>query len=142
LITRRRIVISVILAGAVAVLVFGFTLVRPADQAVVYTDSAVRMLYPPKPGDVILRESRVGVTLSQDYTLAYGTTNGMAINKIGIPQDQLDVIAGLNQYFYYPAPGKEISELPVGRVCVDLQIRRVVDPNDTGRRFSWCFQTH
>ena len=141
MITRRRIVISVILAGAVAVLVFGFTLVRPTDQAVVYTDPAVKVLYP-KPGDLVLRETRVGVTLGQDFTLAYATTNGMAINKIGIPQDQLDVIAGLNQYFFYPAPGKEISELPVGRVCVDLRIRRVVDPNDAGRQFSWCFQTH
>ena len=141
MITRRRLVISFILAGAVAVLVFGFTLVRPTDQAVLYTDPAVRVLYP-KPGDLVLRETRVGATLSQADTLAYGTTNGMAINKIGVPQDQLDVIAGLNQYFFYPGAGKEITELPVGRVCVDLRIRRVVDLNDAGRPFSWCFQTH
>ncbi|MDP9073016.1 MAG: hypothetical protein M3N98_02375 [Actinomycetota bacterium] len=141
MITRRRIVISIILAAAVAVMVFGFTQVRPTNQAVLYKDPAILDLTP-KPGDLVLRETRVGVTLSQAYTLAYGSLNGMAINRIGIPQDQLDIIAGLNQYYFYPAPGKEISELPVGRVCVDLRIRRVVDVTDPGRQFSSCFQTH
>lgn len=141
MITRRRVVISLILAGCVALMGWGFTLVRPTNQPVVIKDSAVTALIPGQ-GDRVLRQAFISATLAQDYTLASETSPGFVVAGVGIPQDQLQIVPGLNQYFFYPGPGKELSELPSGRVCVTLRLRRVLVPTDAGRLFGWCFFTH
>ncbi len=141
MITRRRLVISLILAGCVALMGWGFTLVRPTNQPIVIKDSAVKALIP-APGDRVLRQAFISATLAQDYTLAYDTSPGFAVAAVGIPQDQLQIVPGLNQYFFYPGPGKELTELPSGRVCVSLRLKRVLIPTDPGRPFGWCFFTH
>ena len=143
MITTRRAVISIILAGCAALMVWGFTLVRPAKTPVVFRNSAVKAVSP-APGDLVLRQSSLSVTLAPGYTLAYDTAEGFSVSSggetVGIPQDELQIVG--NQYVFLPAPGRQYSELPVGRVCAVAQIRMGTDPADPGSPFSWCFQTH
>jgi hypothetical protein len=139
-ITGRRVLISLLLAGAVAILVWGLTGVRPTSTQIIYKDPAV-VSTEPVPGAQALRQERVGVTLTAGFTLAQSTASGLSINRTGIPQDQIEVEPGLNKYFYYPAPGKEVAALPPGRNCATAMIRRVTDPTDTGHPFSWCFNS-
>jgi hypothetical protein len=138
LITVRRVVISVIVAGAVAALVFGFSLSRSPAKAPVYTDPAVAELVP-KPGDHILRQDRVGATLKPNFTLAQDNSPGFVVDQTGIPQDEIEVIPGLNQYFFTPGSGKELSQLPSGRVCVALHIKSLGAPDSQSHSFNWCF---
>jgi hypothetical protein len=140
-ITPRRIIISIVLAGCVVLLVWGLSQTRSATAPVLYNDPAIVSLEP-MPGVLALRQERIGVTLKTPFTLAQSTTSGMSINGAGIPQDQIEVVPGLNQYFYTPGPGKEVSALPPGRNCVTIVIKRVTDPTDTGHRFGWCFNSH
>jgi hypothetical protein len=140
-ITPRRVVISIVLAGCLVLLVWGLDQTRSATAPVIYTDPAVVALEP-MPGVLALRQERIGVTLTSAFTLAQATTSGIAINGTGIPQDQIEVVPGLNQYFFTPGPGKDVSALPPGRNCVTIVIKRVTDPTDTGHRFGWCFNSH
>lgn len=140
MITPRRVIISVLLAACAVGLAYGASLGRPDNKPITYSDPAIKSLTP-QPGDLALRQARVGVTLATPYTLAQQSSSGMSINGQGIPQDQIEVIPGLNQYFYTPGPGKEVSSLPPGRNCAQLIIKRVIDPTDQGHPFSWCFQS-
>jgi hypothetical protein len=144
-ITVRRAVISVILAACAALMVVGFTQVRPTKTPLIFKNSAV-VRVAPEPGDLVLRQSMVTITLAQGYTLAYENEQGFEIgvngSSVGIPQDELQILPGQNQYSFSPGPGRQFAELPVGRVCVTSIIRRAVAVADPGQKFSWCFQTH
>jgi hypothetical protein len=138
LINRRRIVISLLLAACAVGLVYGASIGRPDTKPITYTDPAIVSLTP-APNEAAPRQARIGATLATAYTLAQQNVDGFSINGQGIPEDQLEVVAGLNQYFYTPGPGKEVSSLPPGRNCAELIIRRVTDLTDAGHPFSWCF---
>jgi hypothetical protein len=140
LITARRLVVSIIVAGAVAALVVGFSLSRPPAKVPVYSDPAIAQLFP-KPGDSVLRQDRVGAALRPDFTLAQDTSAGFVVNQTGIPQDQLEIIPGLNEYFFTPGSGKELSQLPSGRVCVALHLKPVGAPDSQSHSFNWCFNS-
>jgi hypothetical protein len=143
-ITRRQAVVSVILAGCAALMVFGFTQVRPTNTVANLSDHRV-VSVTPQPGTLVLRQSSVGVQLATGYTLAYDVDNGLAIgvsgSTVGIPLDELQILPGQNQFSFAPASGRQFAELPVGRVCVKVLIRRTVSLGDPGTPFSWCFQT-
>jgi hypothetical protein len=145
LITLRRTVISLVLAACLVGLGYGLSLSRSTNKPVIYSDPAVKVLTP-EPGDLALRQATIGVTLAPAFTLAQATSPGFSISTGGqvtpIPQDQLDIIPGLNQYFFTPGPGKDVTQLQPGRNCVTLHIKRADDPSDQGHSFSWCFESH
>lgn len=141
MISPRRLAISAILAGALALMVWGFTLVRPTDPPITFNNPAIHQVTP-RPGDQVLRQTRISVILNQAYTLSYENAEGFAINNIGIPQDELEIIPGLNQYVFTASPNKLLAELPPNRVCVSLLIKRMDNAPDPNERFSWCFATH
>src|SRR5207245_4741967 len=66
LVTPRRALISVVLAGCLAALVWALSLTRPGPVQPVYSDPAVHQLFP-QPGDHVLRQERVGGTLTSPY---------------------------------------------------------------------------
>jgi hypothetical protein len=138
LITPRRIVISFLLAACLVGLGYGLSLNRSPATPVIYNDPAIRSLTP-QPGTAVPRQSRIGVTLATAFTLGSTNAFGMTIQQQGIPQDQMEIIAGLKQFWYTPGSGKQITALAPGRNCVQLIIRREADQADPGRPFSWCF---
>jgi hypothetical protein len=140
LITPRRVVISVLLAACAVGLTYGASIGRSDTKPIVYTDPAISSVTP-EPNTAAPRQARIGVTLKTPYTLAQQNTSGLSINGVGIPEDEIDVVPGLNQFFYTPGPGKEVSSVPPGRNCATVMIRRVADSSDNGHPFSWCFQS-
>lgn len=141
MITGRRIVISILLAGCLALFGWSLSAARPGNTPVIYTDRAVLSLEP-QPGALAIRQERIGVTLASEFTLAQSTTSGLFVNGTGIPEDQIEVVPGLNEYFYTPGPGQEVASLPPGRNCATIVIKVATDPTDAGHRFSWCFNSH
>jgi hypothetical protein len=146
-ITRRRVVISLILAGCLTLFVWGFTRVRPATTSPTFSNRAI-VGVSPNPGNLVLRQSSVAVTLAKGFSLNYTNTEGLAIGFSGattpIPQDQLQIAPGdpgQTSYTFAPGPGRAISELPAGRVCVDLVIQQANNLAAVSSSFNWCFST-
>lgn len=136
LFNARRLAISVLLAFAIALLLFGFAGTRDSTKTPVLRDSAVEKTWP-GPGDLDLRQSRIGIDLVTGYTAE------LQVDSIAIPDDQVEKVIGLDQYFYTPGPGTETGALAPGRHCATATLRPVGASNqDPGRRFSWCFNLH
>jgi len=133
--TLRRAVISVVLAATAVALVWALSQTRSAPVQPVYGDTAVRQLVP-LPGDRVLRQQRVGVTLDAAYT------GVLQINGVEIPEDQLERVAGLNQIFFTPGQGKEVESLGPDRNCAAVVLWRYDQSRDQSRRYAWCFYAH
>lgn len=144
MITTRRVVISILLAVAVGIVIYSFTLVRPTDTPPVFKNSAVKAVSPMM-GALVLRESSVAITLAPGYQLATQSTDGLSISAggavTGVPQDQIAITPAQNQYMFLPTGGTVLTELPVGRVCAIAEIVPATAPNSSPQAFSWCFQT-
>ncbi len=147
MITRRRVVISLILASCLTLFVWSFTRVRPATTSPTFSTRAV-VGVSPDPGNLVLRQSSVAVTLAKGYSLDYTNTEGLAIAVSGsatpVPQDELQIAPGdpgQTSYTFAPGPGRAISELPAGRVCVDLVIQQTNNLAAVSTAFNWCYST-
>ncbi len=129
--TFRRVVSSVLLVVAFGGLVVAF---------IMHDDTPNPRLRPravgtvsPEPGSLQLRQTEIFVELDPAYT------GSLTINGTVIPNDQLDVIEGLNRYSFTPADGKEIDELPPGRTCAVIAFDQAVNPGADPGSFRWCF---
>jgi hypothetical protein len=134
-VTLRRVVISIVLASCAVGLVWGLSQTRSGPGPVTFADPAVRQLFP-LPDDHVLRQDRVGVTLAGPFT------GVLQVNGVEIPEDQTERVAGLNQIFYTPGPGKQVETLLPDRNCVAVVIWRFDESRDQSRRFAWCFFAH
>ena len=131
LLTRRRVVSSLLLAVAFAGIYTAFVMhddtpnpkLRPAAVTAVS----------PEPASLQLRQTEIFVELATTYRGA------LSVNGIPIPDDQLDVIDGLNRYSYTPGAGKEIDELPPGRTCAEVSFRQVTNESAEPGVYRWCF---
>ena len=134
IVTPRRIVISVLVAFAVALLVFAVNL-HHDNPPPVFTNPAVEATYP-NAGDLDLRQARIGIDLKSGYTTE------LSLDGQPIPKDQVEVVVGLDQYFYQPGPGTATGALAPGRHCVRADITNVTAPNEPQTSYAWCFQVH
>jgi hypothetical protein len=131
LLTARRAVISLLLAGCLAMLVYAFTISK--DEAVpAVRDSAIVRVFPDD-GDINLRQDAIGVEL------AFGYTGSIRLDRVEIPDDQLDTIPGINRISYTPGAGKEIPALSPGRHCATATFWRDSESRERGRTYTWCF---
>ncbi len=131
LVTLPRVVMSVLLALSVAGLYVAFTLHDDTPNPRL-RPQAVRTVSP-EPGSFQLRQTEIFVELTAPYT------GSLSVNGTRIPEDQLQVIRGLNRYSFTPGAGREISELPPGPTCAIIEYHRVGDPGSSPGSYRWCF---
>jgi len=131
LFTVRRIVMSVLLAVAFAGMYVAFILHDDSPNPRL-RPSAVRTVSP-EPDSLQLRQTEIFAELDPLFT---GT---LRVNDIVIPDDQLEVIEGLNRYSFTPGAGKEIEQLPAGRNCATVGFQRVGETDALPSSFRWCF---
>ena len=106
LFTVRRLVITLAMAGAVAALFFALALYEESPQLPL-RPAAIRFISP-EPGSIVVRQGTVFYELGDQYT---GT---LRLDSVAIPEDQLDVIGGLNRISFTPGSGKEVEALEPG----------------------------
>jgi hypothetical protein len=88
----------------------------------------------PEAGTVALRQDAFGAELD------FGYEGRLTIDRRDIPDDQLDVIPGINRLSFAPGAGKEIESLDEGRHCISLTYWRASDGEEgAGRPYTWCF---
>jgi hypothetical protein len=134
LFTVRRVVISLILAFALALLVWGVNSGRTITPPV-FTNPAVEDTFP-KPGDLDLRQARIGIDLKSGYSAE------LSIDGLPIPKDQVEVVVGLDQFFYQPGPGTATGALAPGQHIAKADITNVTDPTHPTSTYAWRFQVH
>jgi hypothetical protein len=136
MITRRRIVITALLAFAVGLLVWAAN--HDADQSLKpqagKIDSAVEQVVPGD-GDAALRQSQIGVDLEP------GWSGVLAVDGKEIPEDQLRRNEPLNQVFFTPGDGQEIEELAPGTHRASALIWRTASQTrNEGHTVNWSFR--
>lgn len=88
----------------------------------------------PEPETVAVRQGSVGAELS------FGYEGRLTIDRVDIPDDQLDRIAGINRISFTPGAEKEIADLAEGRHCASVTFWTTAGgPDSAGRPFTWCF---
>ena len=131
----RRLVITALLAVAGGLLWWGATLeTDPAPPSTL--DAAVEVLTPMRGAVGVIRQSPIGIDL------APGWTGDLRINGVDIPEDQLTRNDPLNIFYFLPGQGKEIEEVPPGRVVATAIIWRPLqgESRETGSRsVTWTF---
>jgi len=130
----RRVGLGLLVLAALAGLWVSFAQTR-TQEGPKYVDAAIEAVYP-GPGDLDLRQTRVGIDLQVGYTAV------LFVDGREIPEDQLERVVPLGQVFYTPGPGKETGALAPGRHCGTALLWRDVQTRETGRKYSWCFNVH
>jgi len=129
----RRIVISVLVAGALVALAYGFSSSRrePTTQS----ESAVIVEHYPREGDLDLRQSTVGVKLAPGYT------GDLLVDGAVVPEDDLHREAALYQITLDPQAGSPFKLGP-GRHCAAVRYWLLANPSDRRDSPPWCFNLH
>ncbi|MGH9165363.1 MAG: hypothetical protein ACRDZW_07630 [Acidimicrobiales bacterium] len=125
-----RIIMSVLLAASFAGMYVAFTMHDDTPNPRL-RPQAVRSVSP-EPSSLQLRQTEIFAELDAAYTAT------LKVNDLVIPDDQLDVIEGLNRYSFTPGPGKEIDRLPPGRTCAVVDFQRLAS-SEPPASFRWCF---
>jgi hypothetical protein len=135
MITRRRVVITALLAFAVGLLAWAAQFTGDPDEpGRGRIDSAVEEVVPGN-GDAALRQSEIGVDLVAGWTAV------LAVDGREIPEDQLRRNEPLNQVFFMPGEGQEIEELDPGPHGATALIWRPADQTrEDGRQVTWRFR--
>jgi len=134
LVTPRRIVISVIVAGCIVALGWALNQNRTTSK-VTYQDAAIAAVFP-APGDLVLRQTRIGAEINPAWA------GVLQVDSTEIPEAELERVPGLNQLFYYPGPGKVTGALAPGRHCATAVVWQITQSRDQSHPFTWCFNVH
>lgn len=125
--------VIVALVAAAGFLYLAFATGRD-EQAPVRRGAILRVF--PMPNTVALRQDAIGADL------AFGYSAVISIDNRRIPEDQVDVVAGINRWSFTPGSGKEFEQLPEGRHCASIEyVSASADPAaaNATRSYSWCF---
>ena len=134
LLSVRRVVISILLALSAAGLYVAFTL-HEETPATPFRPSVVTVVSP-EPGSLEVRQTEIFYELASEYD---GT---LRVGGVEIPEDEIDVIEGLNRISFTPGEGKEIEALEPGA----QNATAIFWPRAEGRRaaltYTWRFNVH
>ena len=129
----RRIVLFLLVGGAVGAIVYAGTLNSGPDE-IRQTDAAVERLVPPDGSPVAVRQSEVGIDL------APGWTGILRVNGLEIPEDQLRRVDAQNEVYFQPGEGKDIEAFEPGTIVVEAEIwRTATETRDDARTITWRF---
>lgn len=135
LFTLRRIVLSLGIVGALALIGIGFSLTEEPDRSEKIFDSAVRQVFPAG-GELDLRQSDIGFQLAPDYE------GRLQVDGINIPDDQVRFQVGLNIWLFRPGPDTETGALRPGRHTATAIFWPKGKTESDSRSYSWSFNVH
>jgi hypothetical protein len=128
----RRIVISVIVIGALAGLALGFSGAQRPDELV---QPGVERVYP-TPGDLDLRQVKIGAILRPGYEGA------LTLDGAVIPESDLYREPSLYQIELRPEEGSIFAELKPGQHCASIAFWLASQGRRAAASQQWCFKLH
>lgn len=136
---RARIFLGMLLLVGVGGFIAAFAFLSPAADDPP-ADRAIKVAYP-SAGDQVLRQDSIYIELDPSYTGRIETMLVTGGEEIDVRQ-AVDYIDGLNRYSYTPDADSPTGVLKPGRHCATAYYWEVGQPEDSGRRYSWCFSVH
>jgi hypothetical protein len=137
----RRLGASALIAGALALIIYGFASAETGDDAVEINDPAVERVIP-SPGSLVLRQSQVGADLASGYRgllIIDGTEiPSYDVGTANVLDAQFD--PALNTVLFLPREGATISEFAPGDHNITVLYWRLDETRDQARQFSWTFK--
>ena len=145
----RRFGATVLIAGALALIVYGFASAQTGDQAVEISDPAIERVLP-MPGALVLRQSQVGADLAPGYRDvliidgqeiptqdAQATSN--ASNDVTVNYDAVFDLAQ-NTVLFLPREGATIEQFAPGDHQATIVYWKLEESRDEAKTFSWKFK--
>jgi hypothetical protein len=147
-IDRTRVVLSLLVAVAIVMIVYGFASAETGDRAVQITDPGVENVYP-QPGAIVLRQSEIGADLATGYrgvlivdgqeiptfdlVATDGTTSsGATFDAVFDPAQ--------NTVSFTPKKGATVEALSPDRHTVTVVFWKMDESRDTARSITWSFK--
>jgi len=129
---RARIVMGVLVIGALAGLVWSFSLFKEDTSKPVVRDSAIRGFQPVN-GSHVLRQSLIAYELDPSY-------NGVLfVDGTEIPPEELEPTALTNQIGYVPTKNKITGVLKSGQHTATAEFWAKDKTRSDSRSFTWSF---
>ena len=145
----HRIIGAVVIGVALALIIWGFASAQSGDKAVRINDPAIERVLP-QPGEIVLRQSQVGVDLAPGYrgvliidgqeipTTDVPTGSNPDPNAKGNLDAQFDPTQ--NTVLFVPKKGATIEEFTPGEHRITAVYWREVASRDQAVSFSWTFK--
>ena len=131
---RYRLLISVLVAGAVVALIVAVRATDTGEDAAPASDVVEQLV--PEAGAEVLRQAELGIDLAPGYD---GT---ILLNGVEIPAEDQRRVPEQNQVFFTPGEGKAVERLLAGPNCATALVWKTADGRGTSRdrSFNWCFE--
>ena len=126
---RRRIVMTLIAAAAVAGFVFVFTAPKDEERQ---RPAAIESVFPDA-GSRNLRQVAIVADLAPGYT------GFLLLDGVEVPRDDLQIVDPLNTVTLAPQPGSDYEQLGPGPHCATIVYRRIGTPESQSSSYRWCF---
>jgi hypothetical protein len=145
----RRLGVSLVIAAALALIVYGFASAQTGDQAVEITDPAIERVLPP-PGALVLRQSQIGADLAagyrgvliidgQEIPTQDAQAPGVANNDVAVNYDAVFDLAQ-NTVLFLPRQGATIEQFAPGDHQATVVYWKIDETRDQAKTFSWTFK--
>jgi hypothetical protein len=144
----RRLGASLLIAGALALIIYGFASAETGDQAVEINDPAIERVIP-APGSLVLRQSQVGADLAPGYR------GVLVIDGNELPTEDVQTAGGnpnagpisgaqfdpaLNTVLYLPREGAVLPDFAPGEHHITVVYWKMDETRDQARQFDWTFK--
>ena len=145
----RRFGATVLIAGALALIVYGFASAQTGDQAVEISDPAIERVLPMF-GALVLRQSQVGADLApgyrgvliidgQEIPTQDAQATGNASSDVTVNYDAVFDLAQ-NTVLFLPREGATIEQFAPGDHQATIVYWKLEESRDEAKTFSWKFK--
>ena len=129
---RARVVMGVLIIGALVGFVWSFTLFKEDTSTPTVRDTAVRS-FQPTTGSHVLRQSLIAYELDPSYT------GVLFVDGTEIPPEELEPTALTNQIAYTPSKEKITGVLKAGKHTATAEFWPRDKTRSDSRSFTWSF---
>lgn len=145
----RRLGASLLIAGALALIIYGFATAQTGDDAVEITDPAIERVLP-LPGALVLRQSQIGADLAtgyrgvliidgQEIPTQDAQATGDANSDVTVNYDAVFDLAQ-NTVLFLPRQGATIEQFAPGDHQATIVYWKLDESRDQAKTFSWTFK--
>jgi hypothetical protein len=145
----RRLLASLVVAVALALIIFGFASAQTGDQAVEITDPGIERVLP-LPGALVLRQSQVGADLApgyrgiliidgQEIPTQDAQATGDGNNDVSVNLDAVFDLAQ-NTVLFLPRQGATIEQFAPGDHQMTVLYWKLDETRQQAKRFDWKFK--
>jgi len=145
----RRLGVSVLIAAALALIIYGFASAETGDDAVEITDPAIERVLP-MPNALVLRQSQVGADLApgyrgvliidgQEIPTQDAQAPGAANSDATVNYDAVFDLAQ-NTVLFLPREGATIEQFAPGDHQTTVVYWKIDETRDQAKTFAWKFK--